>query len=78
MTASPPGETIPDKPIKRGQTMQQNTKRRFRISPEAIATIEAALTKNISVEVKREKNNAVVVRLDRQAISKTELIEEEQ
>lgn len=57
--------------------MQQNTKRRFRISPEAIATIEAALTKNISVEVKREKNNAVVVRLDRQAISKTELIETE-
>lgn len=57
--------------------MQQNTKRRFRISPEAIATIEAALTKNISVEVKREKNSAVVVRLDRQAISKTELIEEE-
>ena len=58
--------------------MQQNTKRRFRISSETIATIEAALTKNISVEVKREKNNAVVVRLDRQAISKTELIEEEQ
>jgi len=57
--------------------MQQNTKRRFRISPETIATIEAALTKNVSVEVKREKNNAVVVRLDRQAISKTELIEEE-
>ena len=57
--------------------MQQNTKRRFRISQEAIATIEAALTKNISVEVKREKNNAVVVRLDRQAISKTELIETE-
>ena len=57
--------------------MQQNTKRRLRISPETIATIEAALTKNISVEVKREKNNAVVVRLDRQAISKTELIEEE-
>lgn len=57
--------------------MQQNTKRRFRISPEAIATIEAALTKNISVEVKREKNNAVIVRLDRQAISKTELIETE-
>lgn len=57
--------------------MQLNTKRRFRISPEAIATIEAALTKNISVEVKREKNNAVVVRLDRQAISKTELIETE-
>ena len=57
--------------------MQQNTKRRFRISPEAIAAIEAALTKNIPVEVKRERNQATVVRLDRQVVSKTELIETE-
>ena len=57
--------------------MQQNTKRRFRITPEAIATIEAALTKNIPVEVKREKNQAVVVRLDRTVLSKTELVEQE-
>lgn len=55
--------------------MQQNTKRRFRIKPEAIETIEAALTKGIPVEVKREKNQAVVVRIDRTVISKTELIE---
>ena len=57
--------------------MQQNTKRRFRISPEAIAAIEAALTKNIPVEVKRDRNQATVVRLDRQVVSKTELIETE-
>lgn len=57
--------------------MQQNTKRRFRISPEAIATIEAALTKGIPVEVKRERNQATVVQLDRKVVSKTELIETE-
>ena len=57
--------------------MQQNTKRRFRISPEAIAAIEAALTKNIPVEVKRERNQATVVQLDRKVVSKTELIETE-
>lgn len=57
--------------------MQQNTKRRFRISPEAIAAIEAALTDNVPVEVKRERDCAVVVRLNRRAISKTELIEQE-
>lgn len=57
--------------------MQQNTKRRFRISPEAIAAIEAALTDNVPVEVKRERDCAIVVRLNRRAISKTELIETE-
>lgn len=57
--------------------MQQNTKRRFRISSEAIAIIEAALTKNIPVEVKRERDQATVVRIDRKVISKTELIETE-
>lgn len=57
--------------------MQQNTKRRFRISPEAIADIEASLTDNIPVEVKRERDNAVVVQLNRKVVSKTELIKTE-
>lgn len=56
--------------------MQQNTKRRFRISSETIAVIEDALTNNFAVEVKKEKDQAVVVRLDRKAISKTKLIEQ--